>query len=144
MPVDPGYVVSAQGDEIAVTAPLYVDLAGDIPAPDEVCVPCPPFGIVPLPCRVEPVYVAVRNRECRVRPVRLYPAGCGCDEAACDFSRVREAAEPGVLCELGAAHEQAAAADEEWRRWCRPGRAARCRRPPAHRSPTIRGSCSPP
>src|SRR5262249_50057651 len=36
-------------------------------------------------------------RECEVRPVRVSPAGCGCDDVSCDYSRIRDAYEFSCL-----------------------------------------------
>jgi hypothetical protein len=46
------------------------------------------------------MYLAVRYAECQTRPVRVMPAGCGCDEAECEYSRIRDSFALKVLTEL--------------------------------------------
>jgi hypothetical protein len=60
------------------------------------------------------VYVAVRFAECFTRPVRVHPAGCGCDETGCEYSRVRDSYEIKVLWNLPASHVQAVNDDAAW------------------------------
>ncbi|HEX5482496.1 MAG TPA: hypothetical protein VFZ08_07695, partial [Terriglobia bacterium] len=45
------------------------------------------------------LYVAVKYKECKTRPVRVQPAGCGCDDTQCDYSRWRDGYEIGILTE---------------------------------------------
>jgi hypothetical protein len=45
-------------------------------------------------------YVVVRYAECLTRPVRVHTAGCGCDETTCEYSRIRDSYEFGVLSRL--------------------------------------------
>jgi hypothetical protein len=53
--------------------------------------------------------------------VRVHPAGCGCDETGCEYSRIRETFEVRVLWQLPDSHRNAAQDD---RRWCEQLRAA--------------------
>lgn len=113
--VCPGYVLGPQGDEIVINDCVDVDL--QLGAPEQPCSvrwPCPPQGEMP-PAREgrRPVYVAVRHAECFSRPVRVHPSGCGCDEAACEYSRVRDSFEIKVLWQLPNSHKQAAADDAQ-------------------------------
>ena len=114
--VCPGYVVGPQGDEIHIDDCVEVPLkTGAQEPPCSVRWPCPPVG--EMPGRGEGrrnVYVAVRYAECLTRPVRLHPAGCGCDETGCEYSRVRESFEIKVLWELPASHGAAAQDDAQW------------------------------
>jgi len=41
----------------------------------------------------KPLEVKIRYAECPSRPMRTLPAGCGCDETACEYSRTRDAFE---------------------------------------------------
>jgi hypothetical protein len=115
--VCPGYLVTPQGDEVLL-GDAHFDLAGDWLQAQDACTPypCPPTGTMPGPGRTEPVYLAVRYAECDTRPVRLHPLGCACDETACDYSRVRDSWELGLLWELPESHTKAMAADEAWLR----------------------------
>ncbi len=59
-------------------------------------------------------YIAVRYAECYSRPVRVHPAGCGCDETGCEYSRIRDTFEIKVLWNLPDSHKQARDDDEAW------------------------------
>jgi hypothetical protein len=121
--VTPGYAVSPAGDDIQIVDPVVVDLRlGVENAPCTVAPSCPPLGYTPAPAAGTTVaYIAVRYAECYARPVRVHPAGCGCDETGCEYSRVRETFEVRVLWQLPDSHRNAAQDD---RRWCEQLRAA--------------------
>ena len=114
--VCPGYAVSPQGDEILVDGCRDIDLkVGDTTDPCTVRWPCPPPGEMPGDKRQSTtVYIAVRYAECMSRPVRVHPAGCGCDELSCEYSRIRDSFEIKVLWQLPASHAAAAAHDDAW------------------------------
>ena len=111
--VCPGYVLCLGGDEIEVPRPTDFDLAGNWYQTDPCSQPsCPPTQ--PPPAGDEPVsvYLAICYTECSSRPVRIHPAGCGCDEAACEYSRIRESFELVRLSEWPESHRLAAKADK--------------------------------
>jgi hypothetical protein len=115
--VCPGYAVGPQGDEILIDDCRDVDLKlGATADPCTVRWPCPPSG--PMPgtddSRISVVHIAVRYAECFSRPTRVHPAGCGCDESACEYSRVRDSYEIKVLWKLPDSHVQADRDDREW------------------------------
>jgi hypothetical protein len=114
--VCPGYAVGPQGDEICIDRCIDVDLKTG--APDQPCSvrwPCPPVGEVPtVNDGRATVYIAARYAECFSRPVRVHPAGCGCDETGCEYSRVRDSFEIKVLWQLPESHVKAAKDDEAW------------------------------
>jgi len=114
--VSPGYAVSPAGDEIQICDAVDVDLR--LGVENQACTveaPCPPLGYAPTPGERSPVaYVAVRYAECYARPVRVHPAGCGCDETGCEYSRVRETFEVKVLWQLPESHQRAAKEDQRW------------------------------
>jgi hypothetical protein len=114
--VCPGYVVGPQGDEILINDCVDVDLKlGATPDDCTVRWPCPPLGEMPRDRKGRGiVYIAVRYAECFSRPTRVHPAGCGCDESACEYSRVRESFEIKVLWELPESHKKAAQDDKKW------------------------------
>jgi len=114
--VCPGYVVGPQGDEILIDCCIEVDLkTGPKAQPCAVRWPCPPTGDVPVAREGKAtVYVAVRYAECFSRPVRVHPAGCGCDETGCEYSRVRDSFEIKVLWQLPQSHLDAQKDDEAW------------------------------
>lgn len=116
--VCPGYVVGPEGDEILIDRCVDVDLLlGATPEPCTVRWPCPPVGEMPGTDRDKPrrAYIAVRYAECFSRPVKVHPAGCGCDETGCEYSRVRDAFEIKVLWSLPESHVAARKDDAEWR-----------------------------
>lgn len=113
--VCPGYAVSPQGDEIRIDDCIEVPLTtGAQEPPCSVRWPCPPVGDMPGGRERRLVYIAVRYAECFSRPVRVHPAGCGCDETGCEYSRIRDSFEIKVLWELPESHVQAAKDDQQW------------------------------
>ncbi len=115
--VCPGYAVSPQGDEIHIAEAVDVDLATGATSASDPCAdawPCPPTGRMPSerqPC----VFLAARYTECPTRPEKVHPAGCGCNEAACEYSRIRDGFELKVLWALPESHREAAQRDQAWR-----------------------------
>ncbi|HKF74945.1 MAG TPA: hypothetical protein VKF59_02290, partial [Candidatus Dormibacteraeota bacterium] len=107
--VCPGYVIAPQGDEIMIACPALFDLASCMVTSDDPCAfarPCPPItSSTPLRSLV---YLAVCYTECTLRPVRVAPVGCGCDDAQCDYSRIRDAYEFACLDSLPASHAKPA------------------------------------
>ena len=69
---------------------------------------------MPSPREDRCVYLAIRYTECDSRPERVHPAGCGCNEAGCEYSRIRDAFELGILWELPKSHVDAAEWDAAW------------------------------
>ncbi|MEJ1961441.1 MAG: hypothetical protein WDO56_07815 [Gammaproteobacteria bacterium] len=87
--VCPGYALGPFGDEIYVAEPVRFDLAQCMAASANRCVP----GAVTDPPAVgetRDLIVGIRYAECPSRPMRTLPAGCGCDESACEYSRTRD------------------------------------------------------
>ena len=114
--VCPGYLVGPQGDEVCIDRCIDVDLhTGAEEQPCSVRWPCPPLGEPPASRdgRVT-VYIAARYAECFSRPMRVHPAGCGCDETGCEYSRVRDSYEIKVLWNLPESHIQAGKDDAAW------------------------------
>lgn len=114
----PGYALTPNGDEIEVPkAPkVYFDLATGWSEGCDPCAsgpPCAPPDARPTGERTV-VYMAICYRECMTRPVRVHPAGCGCDEVACEYSRVRESFEPMRSWDLPESHKQAQEAEKAW------------------------------
>src|ERR1700754_347194 len=101
--VTPGYALGPFGDEIVIDKPRVVDLrspattcaTGESPV-DEI----DPWCIQVWINRKEgSLYVAVKYKEVICRPVRVQPNGCGCDDSQCEYSRIRDGYEFGVLDE---------------------------------------------
>jgi hypothetical protein len=108
--VKPGYVLGPYGDDIVLDREVTVDLrtggvSGSNGEAPEVSAEDPWCSRVCLPREPGPVYVAVRYRECLTRPVRVQPSGCGCSGEACEYSRVRDGYEIGLLDCCPPSHE---------------------------------------
>jgi hypothetical protein len=87
--VCPGYALGPWGDEIYVEEPAELDLSY---CARPAAAPCDPQhgGVVQPIGRVVVLLVKIRYAECPSRPMRTLPAGCGCDETACEYSRIRD------------------------------------------------------
>jgi len=100
--VKPGYLLGPYGDDIVLDRDVIVDLrtggvSGKGGEPAHVATDDPWCSRVCLPREPGPVYVAVRYQECLTRPVRVQPSGCGCSGEACEYSRIRDGYEIGIL-----------------------------------------------
>lgn len=99
--VQPGYVLGPYGDEIILDCTRTVDLrtGGVTGVTGEPCVdaPDPWCAEVFEPRDTGDLYVAVKYKEIKTRPVRVQPVGCGCDDTACEYSRWRDGYEICVL-----------------------------------------------
>jgi hypothetical protein len=86
--VCPGYALSRCGDEIVVEESTPLDLTY---CTRPSAAPCAPHGaVVPIARDVKSLLVQIRYVECPSRPLRTLPAGCGCDDTACEYSRIRD------------------------------------------------------
>jgi hypothetical protein len=95
-----GYALGPYGDEIMIDCERVVDLRTEgvsgicgerSPASDPWC------SQVFVRQQPQRVFVAVRYREMMTRPVRVMPAGCGCDDVSCEYSRWCDGYEIGIL-----------------------------------------------
>lgn len=92
--IEPGYALSAQGDEILVDQEIVVDLSREgmdgnaITSCGELDPWCSSVTVARNPNTT--VFVAVAYAECQSRPVQAHPAGCSCDGIQCEYSRIRE------------------------------------------------------
>lgn len=103
----PGYALSPQGDEIYVPKDVQFDLARCLAGQDAPCHhPCAPVTPRAVDSAGE-LYVAIKYVECLSHPVRVSPIGCGCDETACEYSRVRDGFEITCLESLPDSHGEA-------------------------------------
>lgn len=106
--VSPGYGLSACGDDISVGSPVRVDIRQPRPSGSDACAPPVDPWCAPVRQRREPdrtYYLAIRYAEENRRPVR--GCGCGCDDEACEYSRVAEGYALAVLDELPDCYEDA-------------------------------------
>lgn len=101
--VSSGYILGPYGDEIVINCDRTIDVrtACVTGVSSEICPPAPdPWcNDVQVERGAGAVYLAVRYKEIQTRPVRVQPYGCGCDDAACENSRIRDGFE---LCTLNA------------------------------------------
>jgi hypothetical protein len=100
--VTPGYILGPYGDEILIDREQIFDLrtCGQTGAAGEQGEPPDPWCMdVYVQRDPGPLYVAVRYQEMKSRPVRVQPAGCGCDDTQCEYSRCRDGYEICVLTE---------------------------------------------
>jgi hypothetical protein len=108
--VSPGYILGPYGDEIIINCQMVVDVrkAGTIGISGEICPPAPDPWChdVIVERRPGPVYLAVRYKEITTRPVRVQPYGCGCDDTACEYSRIRDGFEICTLDECPPSHHE--------------------------------------
>jgi hypothetical protein len=85
--VCPGYALGPCGDEIYVPDPVPVDLGACVRKPAD---PCGEDGEFPAAEMPKALIVSIRYVECPTRPLRTLPAGCGCDDTSCEYSRIRD------------------------------------------------------
>ncbi|MEZ5351532.1 MAG: hypothetical protein R2762_02765 [Bryobacteraceae bacterium] len=103
--IQTGYILGPYGDEIVIDRDICFDLrvrcmeaaAGD--ACTEVADPLCPDQTISTRRGEKPYYIAVRYKDMAARPVRVQPAGCGCDDSQCEYSRWRDGYEICVLDE---------------------------------------------
>jgi hypothetical protein len=115
--VNPGVVLTPQGDEIVCSDKVTFDVKTGLQQPEPCVVrwPCPPAA-APAGAPVSTkVYLVIRYVECSSRPVRVQVAGCACDESACEYSRVRDSFELDLLTTLPASHQQM---KDFYKTWC--------------------------
>jgi hypothetical protein len=106
-----GYVLTPQGDEVWIPEAYPIDLSVGPPQMGSDA----PCSCTPSPTTTgSTIYLAVRYVTCKARPIRVHPAGCGCEEAGCEFSRVRDDFEFGVLSSLPTCQTQANSANQVW------------------------------
>jgi hypothetical protein len=105
--VTPGYILGPYGDEILMDREQIVDLrtcgqtgaaGGHGEPPDPWC------ADVYVQREPGPLYIAVRYQEIKSRPVRVQPAGCGCDDTQCEYSRCRDGYEVCVILDCPTSH----------------------------------------
>lgn len=102
--VCPGYVLGPHGDEIIVACEHEIDVrqTGVTGTAADPCGPQqdPWCSDIWMERDVgASYYIAVKYKEIAVRPQRVQPIGCGCDDSRCEASRWRDGYEIGVLTE---------------------------------------------
>lgn len=102
--VQQGYILGPYGDEIILDCVRTVDIrtSGTTGITGEACLDAPdPWCSQIYVSRDSSttVFIAVKYRQCMTRPVRVMPAGCGCNDTSCEYSRWQDGYEIGVLTE---------------------------------------------
>jgi hypothetical protein len=100
--VQKGYVLGPYGDEIILDCCRTVDLrtVGVAGVTGEPCVDAPdPWcsQVYTTPTASNVFYIAVQYKQSMVRPVRVQPVGCGCSDSSCEYSRLQDGYQIGVL-----------------------------------------------
>lgn len=109
--VTPGYVLGPYGDEILIDSERVIDLRtlgveGQSGGPRDHGEPADPWcAEVFVQRETGPLWLAVRYKELMSRPVRVEPAGCGCEDSQCEYSRLRDGYEIGILTGCPKSHE---------------------------------------
>ena len=105
----PGYALDPWGEEIYVPEATPLDLAHCARGTGDSCQPQP--VVQPASAEKRPMLVQIRFAECRARPIRTLPAGCGCDDTGCEYSRIRDSFE--IRCVLKPTTTTASPADSD-------------------------------
>jgi hypothetical protein len=101
--IEPAYVLGPYGDEIVIENEVHLDIRSPQPYhPAGIDPWCKNIGPDckedrPICDEDHPLYVAVRFVECLARPVKVHKAVSGCDELACEYSRIRDSYEIKLL-----------------------------------------------
>lgn len=100
--VTAGYILGPYGDEILLDCCRTIDLrtTGASGMTGDPCVQVPDPWCTSVYVQRDPtapLYVAVKYKECKTRPVRVQPAGCGCSDNTCEYSRLQDGYEIGIL-----------------------------------------------
>lgn len=99
--IQPGYILGPYGDEIILDCTRTVDLrtngVSGVTGDPCIDVPDPWCSQVTVPRNTGPLYIAVKYKQSMMRPVRVQPIGCGCDDNTCECSRWHDGYEIGIL-----------------------------------------------
>jgi hypothetical protein len=121
--ISPGYVLDPLGNEIYLAETFPFDIAGNWPTPDDPCRPARPSTragpgsrtyVAGPALEARTAFLAICYDECRSRPVRVHPAGCGCEESNCEYSRVRDSFCVAMLPDLPLYQQKGDEADAQW------------------------------
>ncbi len=96
-----GYILDPGGEEVYIDHDRIVDVRteGMTGVTGDSCVEAidPWCSEVLEPPESGKLYVAVKYKQVPMRPVRVQPMGCGCDDTRCENSRWRDGYEIGIL-----------------------------------------------
>jgi hypothetical protein len=102
----PGYALGPYGDEIYLAKEYKLDIKKclDQSATVSPCVPKETVSVGTAATTDNQIFIVIKYSECKTRPQKVMPAGCGCDETACEYSRVRDGYEIKCLRKLPESH----------------------------------------
>jgi hypothetical protein len=101
-----GYALGPYGDEIFVGEPVNFDLSTcGSAALTNPCEPDSQLGTGRAPSTGSLLYIAIQYAECMARPVSVTPAGCGCEQTACQNSRIAESFQIQCLASLPSSYQ---------------------------------------
>ena len=98
-----GFIIGPYGDEIYIPHVHEIELeASAVSSACRQVVECPPGEESEDPR----VFVAVRYTERKTRPVTVQPAGCGCRESECEYTRLQDCYEFQTLDVCPESHQR--------------------------------------
>lgn len=107
--IQPGYVLDPLGNEILINEKVIYDPRSESVSSHQLrngkqVDPWCSDVTVGRPA-AERLYIVVCYEECETRPVRVAPNGCGCDDADCEYSRIRESFVIKAVTKLPESHK---------------------------------------
>lgn len=104
--INPGYLITPCGDDICLEKQVCFDVRKLCEAPSTSTDPCGCQDTSTAPPTVSgTIYIAVRYKEVKSRPVSAPANGCSCNDSGCEFSRWCDAYEICTLTECPASHQ---------------------------------------
>ncbi len=108
--VTPGYLLGPYGDEIVIAAKHTIDLRTSgvtgVTGESPLNLGDPWCAEIVEERQPGQMWLAVKYKEVMTRPVRVQPAGCGCDDNACEYSRWCDGYEIGILPSCPESHQK--------------------------------------
>ena len=107
--VTAGYLLGPYGDEIVIAAKHALDLRTSgvtgVTGESPLNLGDPWCAEIVEERQPGKLWLAVKYKEVMTRPVRVQPAGCGCDDNACEYSRWCDGYEIGILSACPESHQ---------------------------------------
>ena len=101
-----GYALGPYGDEIFVGESVNLDLSTC--GSSTITNPCEPdsqLATGSAPSTGSIIFIAIEYAECMARPVSVTPAGCGCEQTACQSSRIADSFQIQCLTSLPSSYQ---------------------------------------
>ncbi len=104
-----GYALGPYGDEIFVGESVNLDLSTcGLSTMTNPCEPDSQLGTGSAPSTGSIIFIAIEYAECMARPVSVTPAGCGCEQTACENSRIADSFQIQCLASLPSSYQNSA------------------------------------